>query len=155
MISTYQDTDRKVHDAVYPDIQIGRYIALYISRSPIGCNASRLFDWLGISVATYTVPLSKEWREKTPMKQVHPLRGGRRRPSYDGRFSTALPLPLTGQKVQFSLRKSEQAEVGQSLTCLPLRHRKGHFENPPGVLMATGGGKTKENGTLHRVQYIQ
>ncbi|MGM1430897.1 hypothetical protein ACS126_16705, partial [Sphingobacterium lactis] len=73
----------------------------------------------------------------------------------DGRLSIALPLTLAGQKGPIFQRKSEQAEVGQSLTCLPLRHRKGHFENPPGVLMATGGGKTKENGTLHRVQYIQ
>lgn len=155
MISSYQDTDRKVHhDTIYPDIQIGQYIALCISRYLIGCNSSRFFDWLSISFATYSVPLSKKWREETPRALAHPMGGKRRRPSCDGRFSIA-PLPtLAGQKVQFSLRKSEQAEVGQSLTCLPLRCRKGLFGNPPGVPVATVSGKIKENGTLGRVRYI-
>ena len=154
-ISSYQDTDRKIHhDTIYPDIQIGRYIAFWISRHLIGCNASRLFDWLGISFATDTVPLSKKWREKTPMEQVHSMERGRRRPSYDGRLSIALPLTLAGQKGPIFQRKSEQAEVGQSLTCLPLRCRKGRFENPPGVFMTAGGGLGQEKGTLGRVRYI-
>lgn len=50
MISSYQDTDRIIHhDNIYPDIQIGRYLALTISRYLIGCNASKPFDWLRIS----------------------------------------------------------------------------------------------------------
>jgi len=59
------------------------------------------------------------------------------------------------QKVLFHFQKKEQAVVGQSLTILALRERKGCLENPPGVLLAADGGRIKEKGTLDRVVDMQ
>lgn len=154
--SSFYEINRHVlQDSIYLDMQIGRYIDHCLSRYLICCIVSRLFNWLRISFSSYTVPPSIFWREEIPSEQPHVRIGRRRRPSYDGRFPIALPLPLTGQKGPIFQRKSEQAEVGQSLTCLPSRYREGCFENPPGVLMTAESGKIQENGTLGRVLYIQ
>lgn len=71
-----------------------------------------------------------------------------------GRAVLPRPFPLVCalQISPFSLEKKEQAEVGQSLTCLPLRYRKGLFGNPPGVPIAAVGGVGKEKGTPQGVR---
>jgi len=73
-----------------------------------------------------------------------------------GQAVSVRPFPMVChlQRSPFSLEKKEQAEVGQSLTCLPLRYRKGRLGNPPGVPMAAGSGVGKEKGTPGRGLYI-
>ncbi len=104
MTSFFHDAGRPAyHDSIYLDILPSINIALHISRYILGFTTTRLlYNSLRVTYSSYTVPLSKKWREETPREQANPMKGGRRRPSYDGRFSTALPLPLTGQTVQFS-----------------------------------------------------
>lgn len=142
IISTYHDTD----GPLYKDTK-GRRFSWPTCPSGKDFSDPRISPHLMVTLPTEHRRVGCPWARNLPKEDL------RKRPLFGGLL--AMALTLAGQKGPFSLEKKEQAEVGQSLTCLPLRHRKGRLGNPPGVPRAAGSGKIKEKRTLQRVRYIQ